>query len=80
MTIINQDKVKQVPRKPDVYFFKNETGEIIYIGKAKHLRNRVRSYFQNSKYQSAKNISGTTFYFYIFIRHLSFRTCTLLVN
>lgn len=57
MTIINQDKVKQVPTKPGVYFFKNETGEIIYIGKAKHLRNRVRSYFQNSKHQSAKNIS-----------------------
>ena len=50
MTIINQDKVKQVPTKPGVYFFKNETGEIIYIGKAKHLRNRVRSYFQNSKH------------------------------
>ena len=57
MTIINQHKVKQVPTKPGVYFFKNETGEIIYIGKAKHLRNRVRSYFQNSKHQSAKNIS-----------------------
>ena len=57
MTIINKDKVKQVPTKPGVYFFKNEGGEIIYIGKAKHLRNRVKSYFQNSKHQSAKNIS-----------------------
>jgi len=54
---MNQDKVKQVPTKPGVYFFKNDTGEIIYIGKAKHLRNRVRSYFQSSKNQSAKNIS-----------------------
>jgi len=57
MTIIKKDKVKQVPTKPGVYFFKNEGGEIIYIGKAKHLRNRVKSYFQNSKHQSAKNIS-----------------------
>ena len=57
MTKINLDKVKQVPTKPGVYFFKNEGGEIIYIGKAKHLRNRVKSYFQNSKHQSAKNIS-----------------------
>ena len=57
MTIINKDKVKQVPTKPGVYFFKNEGGEIIYIGKAKHLRNRVKSYFQNSKHQTAKNIS-----------------------
>jgi len=54
---LHQDKVKQVPTKPGVYFFKNDTGDIIYIGKAKHLRNRVRSYFQNSKNQSAKNIS-----------------------
>jgi len=54
---LHQDKVKQVPTKPGVYFFKNDTGDIIYIGKAKHLRNRVRSYFQSSKNQSAKNIS-----------------------
>jgi len=49
--------IKQIPTKPGVYFFKNESGEIIYIGKAKQLRNRVRSYFQKSKHQSAKNIS-----------------------
>ena len=35
MTIINQNKVKQVPTKPGVYFFKNGDDEIIYIGKAK---------------------------------------------
>ena len=57
MTIINQNKVKQVPTKPGVYFFKNDDDEIIYIGKAKHLRNRVKSYFQKTKHQSAKNIS-----------------------
>ena len=57
MTIINQNKVKQVPTKPGVYFFKNGDDEIIYIGKAKHLRNRVKSYFQKTKHQSAKNIS-----------------------
>ena len=57
MSIINQEKVKQVPTKPGVYFFKSVNGEIIYIGKAKHLRNRVKSYFQKSKHQSAKNIS-----------------------
>ena len=57
MTIINQNKVKQVPIEPGVYFFKNGDDEIIYIGKAKHLRNRVKSYFQKTKHQSAKNIS-----------------------
>ena len=52
-----KNKVKQIPTKPGVYFFKDESGEIIYIGKAKQLRNRVRSYFQQSKHQSAKYIS-----------------------
>ena len=52
-----KNKIKQIPTKPGVYFFKDELGKIIYIGKAKQLRNRVRSYFQQSKHQSAKNIS-----------------------
>ncbi len=51
------DKLKQVPAKPGVYLFKNEKGEIIYIGKAKSLRSRVRSYFQSKKHQQAKTIS-----------------------
>ncbi|MDP7566334.1 MAG: excinuclease ABC subunit UvrC [Candidatus Marinimicrobia bacterium] len=51
------NKIKQIPTKPGVYFFKNEDDTIIYIGKAKNLRNRVRSYFQQRKHQSAKNIS-----------------------
>ena len=54
---LDSRKIKQVPTKPGVYFFKDNSGDIIYIGKAKHLRNRVRSYFQKSKYQSPKNIS-----------------------
>ena len=35
-----------IPREPGVYFFKNKENQIIYIGKAKVLRNRVRSYFR----------------------------------
>ena len=57
MILFNKSKIQQVPTKPGVYFFKNELGDIIYIGKAKHLRNRVRSYFQKNKYQTPKNIS-----------------------
>ena len=57
MTSIKQNQIKQIPTKPGVYFFKDVDNEIIYIGKAKNLRNRVRSYFQKSKHQSAKNIS-----------------------
>ncbi len=37
---------KNLPAKPGVYMFKDRQGKILYIGKAKNLRNRVRSYFQ----------------------------------
>ncbi|MEK9181233.1 MAG: excinuclease ABC subunit UvrC, partial [Patescibacteria group bacterium] len=38
-------KLKSLPKNPGVYLFKNTGGEIIYVGKAKNLRNRARSYF-----------------------------------
>jgi excinuclease ABC subunit C len=40
------EKLKEIPRSPGVYLHKDAGGKIIYIGKAKNLRNRVRSYFQ----------------------------------
>ena len=52
-----QESLKQIPRKPGVYFFKDTSSHILYIGKAKELRTRVRSYFQKNRHQSAKNIS-----------------------
>lgn len=36
---------KPIPQKPGVYFFKDQSGKVIYIGKAKNLKNRVKSYF-----------------------------------
>jgi len=47
-------KLKNLPTDPGVYLFKNQTGKIIYIGKAKNLRNRVRSYFNSSRSHDAK--------------------------
>jgi excinuclease ABC subunit C len=44
-----EEKLKQLPRSPGVYFHKNSDGEIIYIGKAAVLKNRVRQYFQSKK-------------------------------
>ena len=41
-----QHLVQNIPREPGVYKMKNATGDIIYIGKAKDLKNRVGSYFQ----------------------------------
>lgn len=47
-------QLKILPDKPGVYLMKNSLGEIIYVGKAKVLKNRVRQYFQNSKNHSEK--------------------------
>ncbi|MBI5078519.1 GIY-YIG nuclease family protein, partial [Candidatus Saganbacteria bacterium] len=41
-----KEKLKSLPARPGVYLFKDRSGEIIYIGKAKSLRRRVASYFK----------------------------------
>ncbi len=41
-----EEKLKEIPRSSGVYLYKNGAGKTIYIGKAKNLRSRVRSYFQ----------------------------------
>lgn len=40
------EKIRTLPAQPGVYMYKNAAGEVIYVGKAKSLRHRVRSYFQ----------------------------------
>ena len=52
-----KSKLKHIPLDPGVYQFFNDKKEIIYIGKAKNLRNRVRSYFRSQKGMSSKNIT-----------------------
>ena len=47
-------KLKDLPKAPGVYFHKDATGEIIYVGKAAVLRNRVRQYFQKSRTRDPK--------------------------
>lgn len=47
-------QLKMLPEKPGVYLMKNSLGEVIYVGKAKVLKNRVRQYFQNSKNHGSK--------------------------
>lgn len=44
-----KEKLKTLPDKPGVYMMRNENHEIIYVGKAISLKNRVRQYFQSSK-------------------------------
>lgn len=43
------EKAEALPAQPGVYIFKDESGRPIYVGKAKSLRHRVRSYFQDSR-------------------------------
>ena len=49
-----QTKLENLPTSPGVYLMKNDQGEIIYVGKAINLRNRVRSYFRELKPDQAK--------------------------
>ena len=44
-----KQKLKKLPSAPGVYFHKNTEGEIIYVGKAAVLKNRVRQYFQKNQ-------------------------------
>lgn len=48
------EKLKILPTDAGIYIHKNKTGKIIYVGKAKNLRNRVRSYFQSSRNHDPK--------------------------
>src|SRR5215210_6964358 len=49
-----QEKLANLPTSPGVYLHKDEAGRIIYVGKAKNLRNRVRSYFQSGRGHDGK--------------------------
>ena len=43
-----KDKLRQLTTKPGVYVMRDESGNVIYVGKAKNLKNRVSQYFRNS--------------------------------
>ena len=50
-----KQKLSKLPVAPGVYFHKNAEGEIIYVGKAAVLKNRVRQYFQKSHSSRHRN-------------------------
>ena len=47
-------KIRTIPTQPGCYLYKNAEGEVIYVGKAKNLRARVRSYFLAASQANAK--------------------------
>jgi excinuclease ABC subunit C len=52
-----REKAVQLPEKPGVYLFRDAGGTVVYVGKARSLRNRVRSYFLESRWADAKTSS-----------------------
>jgi excinuclease ABC subunit C len=50
-------RLKEIPQEPGVYFMKDETDQILYIGKSKSLRSRVRSYFRDMPYHHSPRIA-----------------------
>jgi excinuclease ABC subunit C len=54
MNDVLERKLKELPSEPGVYFHKDKTGQIVYVGKAAVLRNRVRQYFQQSRSRDPK--------------------------
>ncbi len=49
-----KDKLKALPAQPGCYIYKDESGDVLYVGKAVSLRSRVRSYFQKSTTHSIR--------------------------
>src|SRR4029077_3270430 len=49
-----REKAALLPEKPGVYLFKDAGGTVVYVGKARSLRSRVRSYFLESRWMDAK--------------------------
>jgi excinuclease ABC subunit C len=49
-----REKAAQLPARPGVYLYKDAYGKVLYVGKAKNLRNRVRSYFSDERLADAK--------------------------
>ena len=63
-----EEELKNLPASPGVYIMHNSDGDIIYVGKAKVLKNRVRQYFQQNKNHSPKvlaMVSNIAYFEYI---------------
>lgn len=52
--MIDKARLSNIPEEPGVYLMKDKSGRVIYVGKAKVLKNRVRQYFQNQERHAPK--------------------------
>lgn len=46
--------IQSAPKKPGIYQYYDKTGKLLYVGKAKNLKNRVSSYFNNDRSKSGR--------------------------
>jgi excinuclease ABC subunit C len=57
MNDVLAEKLANLPTNPGVYMYKDIKGQVIYVGKAKKIRNRVKSYFQDTRNHSGKTLA-----------------------
>ena len=62
-----RDKANSLPTLPGVYIMKDASGEVIYVGKSKRLKNRVTSYFVGNShtYKTEKMVSKVADFYYV---------------
>jgi DNA polymerase III subunit epsilon len=56
--LLNFEKVKQLPEECGVYYFHNEKGDILFVGKSRNIRNRVLSHLANTESKRAQKMRG----------------------
>lgn len=61
--MLNRDDLKGIPKSPGCYLWKDEKGEVIYVGKSKNLHNRMKQYFIKNNYGRLKLLVSKIFDF-----------------
>ena len=80
MRLTLQEKIDQLPQDPGCYLMKDRYGEIIYVGKAKNLKNRVSSYFVGAHDHKTTKMVSQVFDFDIIVTSTEKESLILEIN